>query len=92
MQQFLFKICEIVVDNTSNERIMESVVPLIWRNTEMEKQFTTDETAEILRLNKKTLLKYINQGRIRASVSGRRYIISREAIEEYLKNGEVKVG
>ncbi len=92
MQQFLFKIREIVVDNTSNEFIMESVVPLIWRNTEMEKQFTTDETAEILRLNKKTLLKYIAQGRIRASVSGRRYIISREAIEEYLKNGEVKVG
>lgn len=92
MQQILFKICEKVVDNTSNERIMESIVPLIWRNTEMEKQFTTDETAEILRLNKKTLLKYITQGRIRASVSGRRYIISREAIEEYLKNGEVKVG
>ena len=46
------------------------------------KRLTTDEASEALRCNRKTLYRWIREGRIPATRFGHRWLIDRDAIEK----------
>lgn len=54
----------------------------------IDKQYTVKETAEILRISVVTVLRYINDGKIKnTSYSGNKHIIPESSIKEFLSNG-----
>ena len=48
------------------------------------------EVEKLLGLNKQTIRKFIKEGKLKASKVGTHYIITDEAIKEFLKANEVK--
>lgn len=52
------------------------------------KLYTRKETADILRIDKTTLDKYVGQGLIRSTKQGKYRFFTEEHINEFIKNGE----
>lgn len=52
-----------------------------------ERPFTVDEAAEFLKVNRKTVLKLLNEGKIKGAKIGRDWRISRSQLDRLL-NGE----
>jgi excisionase family DNA binding protein len=50
------------------------------------KLYTVDEVAELLQINRLTVLKYIKQGRLTAARIGRPYMITEDGLREFLYN------
>lgn len=50
----------------------------------MEKLYNIDETAEVLRLNKQTVLRFIREKKLKAYKVGREYRIKDSDINAYL--------
>lgn len=48
---------------------------------------TTDETAALLRVSRRTVQRYIAGGKLRAARLPGRLLVTRESIEELLNNG-----
>ncbi len=48
------------------------------------------EVVKLLGLNKQTIRKFIKEGKLKASKVGTHYVITDEAIKEFLKANEVK--
>ena len=57
----------------------------------MQKLYTPQEIAEILRINEQTVLRFIREGKIKAVKAGRAYRISERALEDYLGLSTAKV-
>ena len=54
------------------------------------KLYDLDEVVELLGLNIQTIRIYIKEGKLKASKVGRKYIVTDEAIKEFLKANEVQ--
>lgn len=54
------------------------------------KLYDLDEVVELLGLNIQTIRIYIKEGKLKASKVGRKYVVTDEAIKEFLKANEVK--
>ena len=52
----------------------------------------SDEVANYLRISKRTLLKEVHEGKIKAFRAGKSLRFRRASVEEYMKNQEVKPG
>lgn len=52
----------------------------------------SDEVASFLRISKRTLLKEVHEGKIKAFRAGKSLRFLRASVEEYMKNQEVKPG
>lgn len=52
------------------------------------KLYTIKETAELLRIDKRTLSRYVCEGKIRSTKQGRFRFFTEEHINEFIKNGE----
>jgi excisionase family DNA binding protein len=70
-------------------------MPFTERRTIMEELnaiLNAEEVANYLRISKRTLLKEVNEGKIKAFKAGKSLRFTRVSIEEYMKNQEVKPG
>lgn len=54
------------------------------------KVYNLKEVVQLLGLNIQTLRKFIKEGRLKASKVGTHYLVTEDAIKEYLKANEVK--
>lgn len=54
------------------------------------KIYNLDEVCELLKMNKQTIRKYIRNGKLKASKVGTHYMVTDEAIQEFLKATEVQ--
>ena len=54
------------------------------------KLYDLDEVVELLGLNIQTIRIYIKEGKLKASKVGRKYVVTDEAIKEFLKANEVQ--
>ena len=54
------------------------------------KLYDLDEVVELLGLNIQTIRIYIKEGKLKASKVGRKYVVTEDAIKEFLKANEVK--
>lgn len=55
----------------------------------IEKLYGAEEIAEVLSINKQTVLRFIREGKIKALKVGREYRIQKSALQEYLKLDEI---
>ncbi len=53
------------------------------------KTYTADETAEILGVTKRTLIRYLKGGKMIASKIGGRWAITEKQIQDYITRGSV---
>jgi excisionase family DNA binding protein len=58
--------------------------------TEAPKYYSLEEVAQILRISERTVTREIRAGKIRAFKAGRALRFTPEAVQEYIKNQEVK--
>ncbi len=56
------------------------------------KVYNLKEVVELLGLNIQTVRQYIKDGKLKASKVGTHYIVTEDAIKEFLKANEVQVG
>lgn len=56
------------------------------------KVYNLKEVVELLGLNIQTVRQYIKEGKLKASKVGTHYIVTEDAIKEFLKANEVQVG
>lgn len=54
------------------------------------KLYDLDEVVELLGLNIQTIRIYIKEGKLKASKVGRKYVVTEDAIKEFLKANEVQ--
>ncbi len=54
------------------------------------KVYDLKELAELLKMNIRTLQKYVREGKLKASKVGTHYIITEESLKEFLEAQEVK--
>ena len=54
------------------------------------KVYDLDEVVELLGLNIQTIRIYIKEGKLKASKVGRKYVVTEDAIKEFLKANEVQ--
>lgn len=54
------------------------------------KLYNLDEVVKLLGLNIQTIRIYIKEGKLKASKVGRKYVVTDEAIKEFLKANEVQ--
>jgi len=54
------------------------------------KIYDLDEVVKLLGLNIQTIRIYIKEGKLKASKVGRKYVVTDEAIKEFLKANEVQ--
>lgn len=54
------------------------------------KIYNLDEVVKLLGLNIQTIRIYIKEGKLKASKVGRKYMVTDEAIQDFLKANEVK--
>lgn len=54
--------------------------------------YNLKEVVKILGLNIQTIRKFIKEGKLKASKVGTHYMVTDEAIKEFLKANEVKTG
>lgn len=54
------------------------------------KIYNLNEVCELLKMNKQTIRKYIRNGKLKASKVGTHYLVTEDAIKEYLKANEVQ--
>ncbi len=53
------------------------------------KLYTTQETANILRVHRNTIMNYIHSGKLEAIKAGRKYLISESEIKRILEENRV---
>ena len=53
--------------------------------------YNVDQVAKALQLNKQTILRFIREGKIKATKAGRSYRIEHQAVKDYLGLSTVKV-
>ncbi len=58
--------------------------------TETPRFYNLEEVAQMLRVSERTVMREIKDGKIRAFKAGRALRFTPEAVEEYIKNQEVK--
>lgn len=51
----------------------------------MQEIYTSDQVAQILKIHPQTVLKFIREGKLKASKVGRGYRVKADAIEEFLE-------
>ncbi len=56
----------------------------------MLKFYELQEVAEMLKINLRVLRQYVREGKIKASKIGRKYLITDEALKEFIKENEIK--
>lgn len=54
------------------------------------KLYDLDEVVELLGLNIQTIRIYIKEGKLKASKIGRKYVVTEEAIKEFLEANKVQ--
>lgn len=54
------------------------------------KIYNLDEVCDLLKMNKQTIRKYIRNGKLKASKVGTHYMVTDEAIKEFLKANEIQ--
>lgn len=59
--------------------------------TEMRQAFNAKEVAEKLGMSERTVSRHVDQGKLRAAKPGKSYIITRDALVEYLGGDEKMV-
>lgn len=57
----------------------------------LDKFYTIDELAELLKVSRKTIVRYVQSGKIKSYKFKREYRISQEQFTEFLDNNLVKV-
>jgi excisionase family DNA binding protein len=60
--------------------------------TELKEILNSEEVASYLRISKRTLLKEVHEGKIKAFRAGKSLRFMRSFVEEYIKSTEVKPG
>ena len=59
---------------------------------ESKEILNSEEVANYLRISKRTLLKEVHEGKIRAFRAGKSLRFTRVSVEEYMSNQEIKPG
>lgn len=54
------------------------------------KIYNLNEVCDLLKMNKQTIRKYIRNGKLKASKVGTHYMVTDEAIQDFLKANEVQ--
>lgn len=54
------------------------------------KIYNLKEVCDLLKMNKQTIRKYIREGKLKASKVGTHYMVTDEAIKDFLKANEVQ--
>lgn len=54
------------------------------------KVYDIEELSQMLKMNKRTLQRYVREGKLKVSKVGRKYIITEENLKEFLEANEVK--
>ena len=62
------------------------MVPLTEEDKELQ-PLTMDEAREVLRIGRNSMLKLLNSGAVRATRIGAKWLITREALKEFLARG-----